>query len=416
MKQSMSDILILQERIKNSILVGESDFREFKSAWEGKPGNKKPRLTKHICEDIAEALVAFANTDGGELLVGIEDDLTVTGVPHSGEDILVMLDSVRSHVFEGQFLPLVYALRVEVEKKNVLFFQVDKGSEEVFQLRDGRVVIRKDKRTVPASVRRLQFDRQEIVSREFDRQWVDGATVNDLDIALINSTASQYLSRLSLTVEKFLQQVGLAEYTIGGLRIRMAALLLFAKDIQKWHPRSQVRILRIAGDKLLSGTAYNVISDETVQGNILELVIAAWERLQTYIAQSNGLNAAGKFELKYIYPSEACQEALVNAIFHRDYSTGNGIEIFFYDDRMEVKSPGALLSTLSVDDLYALENRHDSRNVRIAQILKLTQSVRELGEGMKRIFTVLETSGFPRPLLYSNTNWFSITLFKKPPM
>ncbi|MBC7774467.1 MAG: hypothetical protein H7246_03440 [Phycisphaerae bacterium] len=63
----MTDILILKERIKNSILIGESDFREFKSAWEGKPGNKKPRLVKHICEDIAEGLVAFANSDGGEL-------------------------------------------------------------------------------------------------------------------------------------------------------------------------------------------------------------------------------------------------------------------------------------------------------------------------------------------------------------
>lgn len=410
----MSDILILQERIKNSILVGESDFREFKSAWEGKPGNKKPRLTKHICADIAEGLVAFANTDGGELLVGIEDDLTLTGVPHSEEDIAAMLDAVRSHVFEGQFLPVVYALRVEIEGKNILFFQVDKGSEEVFQLRDGRVVIRKDMRTVPASVRRLQFDRQEIVSREFDRQWVDGAAVSDLDIVLINSTASQYLSRLSLTIEKFLQQVGLAEYTAGGLRLRMAALLLFAKDIQKWHPRCQVRIMRVAGTKLLAGTSYNVISDETVQGNILELVIAAWERLQPYIAQSNGLNVAGKFEPRLTYPSEACQEALVNAIFHRDYSTSNGIEIFFFDDRMEVKSPGALLSTLSVDDLYALDNRHDSRNVRIAQILKLTHSVRELGEGMKRIFTVMEANGFPKPRLHSNTNWFSIIFFKKP--
>ena len=76
----MEDVLIIQERVKNTIILGESHFREFKTAWEGRPDNKKPRLTKKICEDIAEALVSFANADGGEILIGVEDDGTVTGV------------------------------------------------------------------------------------------------------------------------------------------------------------------------------------------------------------------------------------------------------------------------------------------------------------------------------------------------
>jgi len=65
-----------------------------------------------------------------------------------------------------------------------------------------------------------------------------------------------------------LQQIGLAEYAISGLRLRMAALLLFAKDIQRWHPRCQVRILKVAGTELLSGDNYNIQSDEPVQGNV----------------------------------------------------------------------------------------------------------------------------------------------------
>lgn len=121
------DVLILRERIKNSILVGESDFREFKSALEGKPGSKKPRLTKKICDDIAEALVAFANTDGGEIIIGIEDDITITGVPHEDEDIEMMLNAPKSHVYEGQELPMVYKLKLEIEGKIILFFQVEKG-------------------------------------------------------------------------------------------------------------------------------------------------------------------------------------------------------------------------------------------------------------------------------------------------
>jgi len=408
----MDDILILKERIKNSILVGESDFREFKSALEGKPGNKTPRLVKHICADIAEALVAFANTDGGELLIGIEDDMTITGIPHSEVDIQTMMAATTSHVFEGQYLPMVYAQKMDLEGKAILFFQVDKGSSEIYQLRDGRAMIRKDKRTVPGKVSRMHFERQEVLSREYDRQFADGATTNDLDIPLIQSLADNYLK--GMTAEKYLQQLGLAEYSIGGLRIRRAAILLFAKEINKWHPRSQVRFLKVSGNELLSGEKYNVISDEIVSGNIYELASKGWEGLRPYLAQKTTFDATAKFNQQYSYPEDACREALLNALAHRDYSNGNGIEVYIYYDRLEIKSPGALLSTLNIEDLYALENRHESRNSKIAYTLNVSKFMRELGEGMKRIFMLMQEIDRKPPELYSNTSWFTVTFFKNP--
>ena len=409
----MLDVLILQERIKNSILVGESDFREFKSALEGRPDAKKPRLAKKICDDIAEALVAFANTDGGEIIIGVEDDITITGVPHSEEDIEMMLNATKTHVYEGQELPMVYKLKLTIEGKIILFFQVEKGSSEIYQLRDGRVMRRNErKQTVPANVKRLVFDRQEIKSRAYDRQFVDGAKVIDLDIPLIQTLADNYLNGLG--VERYLQQLGLAQYTISGLRLTKAAVLLFAKDIQRWHPRSQVRFVKIHGTALLSGDKYNVISDEFVQGNIYDLIYKSWEMMRPYLAYKTEFNADAKFEQKYIYPEDACREAILNAIVHRDYSAeGRGIEVHIFNDRMEIKSPGALLSTLTVNDLEALDNHHESRNAKITYTLKVSKLMREMGEGMKRIFALMQQNALPKPKLYSNTVWFTITLFNK---
>jgi ATP-dependent DNA helicase RecG len=406
------DVLILRERIKNSILVGESDFREFKSALEGKPGSKKPRLTKKICDDIAEALVTFANTDGGEIIIGIEDDITITGVPHEDEDIEMMLNAPKSHVYEGQELPMVYKLKLEIEGKIILFFQVEKGLSEIFQLRDGRVMRRNEKRqTVPANVKKLQLDRQEIKSREYDRLFVDGAMVADLDISLVQTLADNYIK--GLTVERYLQQLGLAHYATNGLRLTRAAVLLFAKDIQRWHPHSQVRFIKINGTELLSGEQYNVISDEFVQGNIYDLIYKSWEMMRPYLAYKTEFGADAKFEQKYIYPEDACREAILNAIAHRDYYNSNGIEIHIFNDRMEIKSPGALLSTLTIDDLEALDNRHESRNAKIAYTLKVSKLMREMGEGMKRIFMLMQQSELQKPKLYSNSVWFTVTLFNK---
>lgn len=392
-------------------MVGESDFREFKSALEGKPGNKKPRPTTKVCQDIGEALVAFANTDGGELLIGVEDDGTITGLPHSDEQMEEMLKAVTSHVFPGQHLPTIYKLKLSIENKVILFFQVDKGVSEIYQLPDGRVVVRKDKQTIPVNLKVLHFERQEVRSREYDRQYIDGATVNDLDMPLVQSLADSYLK--GLTIERYLQQLGLAQYALNGLRLTRAAVLLFAKDIQRWHPRSQVRFIKVSGTELRSGEYYNATSDEFVQGNIFELISKSWEMMRPYLASKTEFGADAKFEQKFIYPEDACREALLNAIAHRDYSNSNGIEVYIYNDRMEIKSPGALLSTLTIADLEALDNRHESRNVKIAYVLKVSKLMREMGEGMKRIFTLMMESELQKPKLYSNSVWFTVTLVNK---
>jgi len=149
---------------------------------EGKPETKKPRLVKKICEEIGEALVAFANADGGELLIGVEDDTRITGIPHSDEEIQIMLRAVNSHVFAGQSLPLIMATKLEIEGKTLLYFSVLKGTTQIYQLPDGRCVRRKDNKSVPASVNQIQFEKQEIKSRQYDGQYVDGAFVTDLGL------------------------------------------------------------------------------------------------------------------------------------------------------------------------------------------------------------------------------------------
>ncbi|GHT14062.1 ArsR family transcriptional regulator [Bacteroidia bacterium] len=406
----MEDILIIQERVKNTITLGESHFREFKTALEGKPENKKPRLTKKICEDIGEALVSFANADGGEILIGVEDDGTITGISHNEKEINTMLAAAKTHVYHGQILPLTASTKLVINNLTILYFAVNKGTTQIYQLPDGRCVRRKDKSTMPESIDRIQFERQEIISRECDSQFVDGALVTDLDVDLLQSVADSYIKGLS--AELYLQQTGLAIYGTNGLRLKRAALLLFAKsnEISRWHSKSQIRFLKVRGEKLESGEKYNVISDESVQGNIFELWFKAWERLRPYLAYKTEFGSDAKFEQKYIYPEDACKETLLNAIAHRDYSIQNGIEIFIFDNRIEIKSPGALLSTISIKNLYELEGAHESRNPLIARVLRENKLMRELGEGMKRIFSLMNENELKRPELYSNGS-FSVTLF-----
>jgi len=403
----MDDILLLDEKVRNTLILGESHFREFKSAIEERPGNKKPRLTKSICADIGEALVSFSNADGGAILIGVEDDGTITGIPHKEEEIQTMLLAINSHVYKDQQLPLNNASKLVLEDKIILYFSINKGTTMIYQLPDGRCVRRKDRSTMPASVDQIQFERQEIISREYDSQFVDGAIVTDLDVKLLQGIADQYIKGLS--VERYLQQIGLAEYAQNGLRLKKAALLLFATDIDIWHPRSQVRILKVNGNKLEAGEKYNVISDDIVKGNIFEMILKSWEHLRSYLAYKTEFGTNSKFEQKYIFPEDAVREVILNAIAHRDYSIANAIEIYIFNDRMEIKSPGALLSTLTIKNLYELEGSHESRNPLIASVLRENKLMREIGEGMKRIFSLMQEQKLEKPELYSNGLWFRVT-------
>jgi ATP-dependent DNA helicase RecG len=408
----MEDILLLTDKVRNTLNLGESHFREFKSALEGRPDHKKPRLTKSICADIGEALVSFANADGGAVLIGVEDDGTITGIPHSEDDIQTMLNAIRTHVYQSQKLPLNNANKLVLEGKTILYFSVNKGTTMIYQLPNGRCVKRKDKETMPASFEQIQFERQEIKSREYDRQWVEGANVTDLDVGMLQGIANKYL--MGLSVERYLQQIGLAEYAQNGLRLKMAALLLFATDMDRWHPRCQVRFLKVRGNTLeAGGEKYNLVSDVIVKGNIFELVIQSWEKLKSYLAYKTEFGADARFVQKYIYPEDAVREAILNAIAHRDYNSTNPIEIYIFDDRMEIKSPGPLLSNITVKNLYQLEGSHESRNALVARVLRENELMQELGEGMRRIFSLMQDKELVRPELYSNGLWFRVTLSNK---
>ena len=164
------DILVLKERIQKTIELGESQFREFKSALQGEPSAKSARALGTIAKDIAEALVAFANADGGELLIGVEDDGTITGVPFDETRIATLLKAPITGVFSETPLPSPIATKVSFDDKLILYFAVDKSTRTIHQTSDGRCLQRRDLESVPVAATRLQFERQEQLSREYDRQ------------------------------------------------------------------------------------------------------------------------------------------------------------------------------------------------------------------------------------------------------
>ena len=404
-----SQILLIRERLENDLTLGESHFREFKSALDG-PDRKRRRKVRLVAKDIGETLVAFANADGGLLIVGAEDDGTISGVTYAQDSIGVLRNAPNTHIHPDTPLPRVRTHLVSISGKTVLVFEVQKGTRYIHLTSDGRCLQRKDTDTVPVASEQIQFERHEQLSREYDRQWLDNATMADLRLDLLARVTETIAPNLS--PEKCLQTLGLAEFVAGSLRLRRAALLLFASEIGKWHPRSEIRLQQIAGSELQTGTDYNVIRDETHSGTVLQLLSEGWEQIRQFLIQKRLVG--GTFQFQTSYPEDACREAFVNAVAHRDYSIeGRSIEVLVFNDRLEIRNPGRLLSTVKLAELRRGVGVHDSRNTYIARVLRELGYMQEMGEGIRRISALMNGHELAPPAIDSIDHSFLITFSQR---
>ena len=408
----MDQPLLLLERVELATRIGESHYRAFKSALEGPPGAKKRRPVRDICADIAKTLVAFANADGGELFVGIEDDGQVTGLAHDAVELESLKLAYRTHVHADTPLPQPTISLVQAQEKQVLYFSIAKGNEFAYLTSDGKCLKRLDLESIPVGAEKIQAERLELASRTWDRAVEGSATLDDLDLTQVQQVSNQIA--YGVTAEKCLQHLGLAEFTPTGLKLKAAALLLFAKDVRKFHPGCFVRIFTISGKDRRSGEAFNVVKDDIVADNVVKLVETAWERLSYALTMHTSLTDKAKFQQSYLYPQIACRETLINAIVHRNYAIqGRGIEISIFSDRLEILSPGRVLSTISLDDIRKLKGAHESRNPLIARVLREIGYVREMGEGIRRIFDVMRSNALAEPDLQSSNDDFVVTLYHR---
>ncbi|HTF17317.1 MAG TPA: ATP-binding protein [Chryseolinea sp.] len=405
------DILRLKERLEIALELGESHYREFKSGQEGPPERKVNRDMKSICDDISRTLVAFANADGGELLIGVEDSGQVTGIHFTKEKLELLINAPKTHVHKDTPLPNYKSRVTEIDGKTILYFTIPKGHEYVYLTSDGRCIQRKDLESVPISAEEILFSREETISREYDRQFIDNADIGDIDIALITQITNQLSIKIS--PEKFLQHIDLAEFDGSKLKLKRAALLLFSKKPNRWHPRLQVRVIKVEGNELKSGEDFNVVKDEEIADNIVKLIESSWEIIRPHLTETK-FSKQALFKTQIVYPELACREALINAIAHRDYSIeGRGIEVYVFGDRLEIQSPGELLSAVKVVDLENQKGVHQSRNSNIAKALREIGYMRELGEGIRRIFELMKSNDLAAPNFESRNKSFKVVLSQK---
>ena len=211
------------------------------------------------------------------------------------------------------------------------------------------------------------------------------------------------------------QERGLVVDRGGHLIPTLAALLAFGRSPSRWHPRCGIDFVRWQGTDRKHGAELNVVKRFLIEAPLAVLIRKAYEAIQPQIPERQNLQDLF-FTEKLQYPTFAWQEAIVNAVAHRDYGIqGAAVEVSMFDDRLEVRSPGLPPAPVSLEALARREHLHLSRNPLLVRILVELGFMRELGEGIPRMFDEMERAGYyPPTLSIAGGMSFQVTLRNQP--
>jgi ATP-dependent DNA helicase RecG len=239
------------------------------------------------------------------------------------------------------------------------------------------------------------------------------AAFADLDVALM--LRAMEASAFEGPPEAYLLQRRLADRRGDTLALRNGAVWLFAHDPAAIeHPNLGVRVFRVNGTELLTGTRRNVQDFPWIEGTLPSILERARDLIASLIRSSTKLHDLF-FKETPEYPPLAWQEALVNALAHRDYAIESRCsEVYVFEDRLKVISPGGLVPPVTIEALQERRRVHASRNPRVARVLTELGIMRQHGEGIPRMIEEMELSWLPAPELRVDEGTFVVTLRNEP--
>ncbi|HEM3624487.1 ATP-binding protein [Streptococcus suis] len=367
-----------------------------------KSARKKPsELLKH--------LIAFANADGGQLVIGIEDEKQgniITGFKDGNaypiEDFKKIDREMRETPLDLSFeeIPVI---NHKGEEDHILVISVELSSNRVISAPNDEVYLRQGDETVKLSYEQrtqLSYDKGQ---RFFEDEVVPDATLEDIEDRLVQDFKNRF-DISSRSTEEILKA---RRFLVNG-KVTKAAILLFGKYPSAFFPQARVRFQRFDGTDMGTGSSFNVIKEVTFDEALPTLITQVRDFIRTQLREFQYLDNDGQFQILPEYPEFAWFEGVVNAVTHRDYSVyGDHIRILMFDDRLEIHSPGKLPNIVTVENI---KNERFSRNPRIARTLTEFGWVREMNEGVKRIYSEMESAFLHEPKYSEPGNKVLLTL------
>ena len=350
--------------------------------------------------EIVETCAAFASARGGRIYIGVRENGTVVGVQIGRGTLEGLANDVAQNTVPKQ-VPAITT--VQEAGQTVIVIEVAENPTKPVSAY-GRAYRRSGRTNQVLSAGEVAELYLASRGMTWDETTRAEATLDDIDANKVREFLNRARAERQWEIDPQ-TPVGPALNQLTLLRngqLTIAALLLFAKNPQRFFVQATLRCARFKGT-----TELTFLDMKPMEGDIIGQVEAA----MTFIQRNTSMAVTFEGELerkeRWEYPLEAVREAVTNAVCHRDYADSANAVVKIFDDRLEVWNPGGLPPGLSVEDL---KKPHESkpRNKLIARCFFLIKYIEQFGTGTGRMVQDCRDAGVPEPEFESSDDAFRI--------
>ena len=380
------------------ILKGESEKIKFK---------ENAKTNTYI-----KTVVAFANGNGGKIVFGVKDNKEIVGVENEFE----VMDGIINAISDNCYPMIVPDISLHtLENKTVILVEIEGGKKKPYYLKSKGM----QKGTYIRSGATTRIIEEDYVLKElvlegenkyFDQQVCHGESVSDEEIEKFcewleklarknsqNDTEIRKITRNTLLSWKVLEEKN------GRIFPTNAYILLSGKE--NWEVSRKIQCGVFKGE-----TRSIFVDKKEFEGSIIMQLEKAYQYVLEKI--NLGSDIVGIYRVdKYEIPPKSIREVIANAVIHRSYLEPNDIQIALYDNRLEITSPGMLLSGVNVKRMK--EGYSKLRNRAIASVFAYVNIIEKWGSGIPRIMNEIREYGLQEPEFIIFENDFRVNIYRK---
>lgn len=380
------------------ILKGESEKTEFK---------ENAKTNTYI-----KTVVAFANGNGGKIVFGVKDNREIVGVENEFE----VMDGIINAISDSCYPKIVPDISLHtLENKTVILVEIEGGKKKPYYLKSKGM----QKGTYIRSGATTRIIEEDYVLKElvlegenkyFDQQVCHGESVSDEEIEKFcewleklarknseNDTEIRKVTRNTLLSWKVLEEKN------GRIFPTNAYILLSGKE--NWEVSRKIQCGVFKGE-----TRSIFVDKKEFEGSIIMQLEKAYQYVLEKI--NLGSDIVGIYRVdKYEIPPKSIREVIANAVIHRSYLEPNDIQVALYDNRLEITSPGMLLSGVNVKRMK--EGYSKLRNRAIASVFAYVNIIEKWGSGIPRIMDEIREYGLQEPEFIAFENDFRVNIYRK---
>lgn len=382
-----------RDEIKEILKNGENAYIEFKEE-----GIK--------AKDLAEEIVALANSEGGIILIGVDDDGNIKGVSDKQIEEKIM------NICRNNCIPnIIPAFEIiDIAEKTIAVITISKGLNKPYYTSEHKYYIRVGTTKRIASREELLRLFEANGALHFDISPIEDTSIKDLNLDVVRDYFLKYntfdlMEEDRDAVLRILLNADIMTETNGKILCTVGGLLIFGKDPERRLSQNGVSFAHFRGNEITD----ELIDKKVVTGRIQDIAEQILVVLKNNMRTQSSIEGL-KREEKTEYPILVLREAIVNTLVHRNYSiSGSKIRILMFDNRIEFHSPGRLPNTVTIEKMKI--GISYARNPFLLKYMENLRYIDQLGRGIPMILKSMREAGAKEPVLMEQGEEFILTIY-----